>query len=299
MDKAEEWAKLPYFLAVARSGSLRAAAEGVGGTHATVNRNLKALEAAYGVRLFDRSKSGLALTSAGDALMPLAEEAEAAIIAARRRVQGLDREASGTVRLSVPTPLANQILAPILARFAVAHPEIDLAVTVTNRFADIARSETDVSVRVGFQVDDDVVGRKVLTYAMGVYASQTYLDREFHRAGPDGEGLCWVGWGEGAAVPDWVKTSPFPRARVRHAIREGTLVAAAVQAGMGMSYLPVYVEAVMPGMVRVPGTEVRLDRSIWLLLHSDLRRTTRVRLLVDHLASALKDLRGMFLGPLA
>ena len=82
-----DWARLPYFLAVARGGSLRAAAEATGGTHATVDRNLKALETTYGVRLFERSKAGLVLTPAGEALVPMAEEAEAAVIAGRRRLQ--------------------------------------------------------------------------------------------------------------------------------------------------------------------------------------------------------------------
>jgi DNA-binding transcriptional LysR family regulator len=75
MVRAMDWAELPYFLAVARAGSLRAAAEHVGGTHATVDRHLKSLEASFGVRLFERTRAGLALTTAGEALVPLAEAA--------------------------------------------------------------------------------------------------------------------------------------------------------------------------------------------------------------------------------
>ena len=78
-----DWTGLPYFLAVQRSGSLRAAAEQLGATHATVDRHLRALEASYGVRLFDRTKRGLVLTEAGRTLVPQAEAAEEAVVAAR------------------------------------------------------------------------------------------------------------------------------------------------------------------------------------------------------------------------
>lgn len=294
-----DWARIPYFLAVARSGSLRSAAEQLGATHATVDRNLRALEEEYGVRLFERTNKGLALNSAGEALIPLAEEAESAIIAGRRRVLGLDHEARGSVRLSMPTGLLGVQFPQILAKFERAYPDIELRVAVTNRFEDLNRSEADVSLRVAHHIDDDVVGRKVLQYAGAIFASQDYLDRHWAAAGPQGEGLQWIGWGDPVPVPDWVKSSPFPKARVRYNLRSPTLIAQMVGAGMGMSHLPYFATNWVDGLIQVPGTKAYLDRSIWLLLHSDLRRTTRVRVLIDHLAKELKALRSVFLGPLA
>lgn len=289
-----DWARLPYFLEVARTGSLRAAAGSLGGTHATVNRNLRALEAAYGVRLFDRSRNGLSLTPAGEALLPIAEEAERLVISGRRKLQGLDHEATGTVRLSLPTVFASAIVPEILVRFTETYPEIDLDVSATNRFENINRSETDVSVRIAHNVDDDVVGRKVLQYAQGIFASKDYLDAHYEGAGTLGEGLCWIGWGATGGKPSWVEDSPFPKAQVRNCIRSPTLVTHMVANGAGMSYLPCWLAHVHPQLVRVPNTDVSPDRSIWLLLHSDLRQTTRVRLLVDFLVKELRARRAIF-----
>jgi DNA-binding transcriptional LysR family regulator len=298
--RANDWAQLLYFLAVARSGSLRSAAEEMGATHATVDRNLKALEQAYGVRLFDRSRAGLKLTPAGDALIPMAQAAEESVISARRQIEGLDREASGTVRLSVAPSLAFDVLPPILASFSEAYPDIELKVAVTNKFENLTRSEADVSIRMAFEVSDDVVGRRVLQYALALYASQDYLDRHWDSQGPKGEGLHWIGWGSSTRpIPDWVRDSPYPRAKLVHAIGEGVLVARMVEQGIGMSYLPCYSEKSCPRLVRVPGHAAELNRSIWLLLHSDLRRTTRVRLLVDHISDALRSQRKLFLNELA
>lgn len=292
---------MPFFLEVARSGSLRAAAETLGATHATVDRNLRALEDAYGVRLFERSRTGLALTRAGETLLPLAEEAEHSVMTARRRLQGLDQEAAGSVRLSVPTPFATVILPDILVKFERDNPGINLDVTVTNKLQSITRSETDVSVRIAHQVDDDVVGRKVLQYAIGIYASRAYVEETGAQARPGyaGAGLKWVGWGDSGSLPDWVRQSPFPKAEVRYRVRSPSMITHMVRAGLGMSYLPCWVAHFVPDLVLVPGTEVTMDRSIWLLLHTDLRRTTRVRLLVDHIAEELRTLRPIFLGPLA
>ncbi len=289
-----DWARIPYFLEVARTGSLRAAADVLGGTHATVNRNLRALEASYGVRLFDRSHSGLTLTSAGETLLPIAEEAERSVLSGRRRLQGLDREATGTVRLSIPTVFASMIMPEILVEFRDTYPEIELEVAVTNRFENINRSETDVSVRVAHNVDDDVVGRKVLQYDQGIYASQAYLERHFEMAGRFGEGLCWLGWGNRRGSMDWVKSSPFPKADVKNCIRSPTLITHMIRNGAGMSYLPCFIAQLYPQLVRIPGTDVVPDRSIWLLLHSDLQKTTRVRLLVDFIAKELRARRPIF-----
>ena len=76
----------------------------------------------------------------------------------------------------------------------------------------------------------------------------------------------------------------------RHAVR-----ADAIQVGLGIR--PAHLVLREPR--KIEQTDPFLDRSLWLLLHSDLRRTNRVRLLVDHLAKELTALRPKFLGPLA
>ena len=160
-----DWEQLPYFLAVARTGSLRAAADLLGANHGTIDRHLKALETAYGAQLFKRTRKGLTLTAAGQVLLPIAKDAEKSVIAARRRVSGLDREESGTVRVSLPPIFAYHVMAPIFSRFSQKYPEIDLEIRLTDRIEDLAGFETDVSIRASYEVRDDVVGRKLFPLA--------------------------------------------------------------------------------------------------------------------------------------
>lgn len=296
MKEFPDWADLPYFLAISNEGSFRAAATHLGSTHATVSRHLESLEKAYGSRLFNRSVEGLSLTLAGEELLPLAVRAEEAVLNARRRLMGLDREAVGRVRVSVPPSLAYNVLPEIFADFANKYPDIDLQIVVTNVFQDLTRNETDVSVRAAFGVTEDVLGRKVLQYWGHYFANADYIKRHIPNAGPLGEGLSWIGWGNRSEEKAWVKTSPFPNADFRHVAREGIMQVHMAEQGMGMVALPCYARHFSSKLQVVPSTNTYPDRSIWLLLHSDLRNAVRVRLFVEFVSSEIKKRRGMFEG---
>lgn len=294
-----DWGQMPYFLAVARGGSLRAAAEQMGATHGTVNRQLQALEASYGVQLFRRTRAGVELTEAGQALIPAAEEAEALFLGARRHLQGLDRQPSGTVRFSITGTMAYEVVAPILVRFFDAYPEIDLQIRVSDRMDDILKLETDVSLRVAFSVEDEVVARKLYPLSLGPYASRDYLDKHLPNAGPDGEGLHYLGWDKVERHPEWMGQTAHPRAQVRHATMDHVMQIALARRGYGIISTMPYFAEIYPELVQVPGTQLQQSRNFWILLHSDLRRTTRVRRFVDFLAEEMLKLRPRIQGPLA
>jgi len=285
-----DWEQLPHFLAVARAGSLRAAAQLSGANYGTVNRGIQALEARYWARLFHRSKRGFTLTEVGEALLPLAEEAEQKIIAARKRVEGLDRSEVGKIRFSLTPTIAYDLIAPILAAFSARYPEIDIEVRLTAEVESITNDETDVSLRAARDVTDDVVARKLFPLQLAAYASQNYLASAFTRAGADGEGLTWIGSPDNDGIKSFLAQSAFPKATLRHVVADGYMRAQLVSLGTGLSHLPVLFEQTHPDLRRVPGTEVFSGPSLWILLHSDLRKTVRVRRFVDFLAAELLKL---------
>ncbi len=296
--RAIDWEMMPFFLAVARKGSLRGGAETLKANHVTVRRNIEALEASYGVRLFTRSRRGFKLTDAGEALLPLAEEAEQSFLGARRRLDGLDRTESGTIRFSLPPMMAFDIIAPILARFMDAYPGIDLDLRLTDVKEDINRAETDVSLRVAFEVTDDVVAHRLYPITIGTYAHKSYIDTAVSNSDPGGAGLNWIGWTGAQENPAWLKQSPFPNAAVRHGSDEGYMHLSLLRQGYGLSKLPVIYEELYPELCQVPGTEYELSRTIWVLLHTQLRRTVRVRRFVDFLVNELSELQPRMQGPL-
>jgi DNA-binding transcriptional LysR family regulator len=281
-----DWELLPFFLAVARAGSLRAAAEITNTSYGTVNRNIQALETSYGVRLFHRSKRGFALTDFGEALMPAAEAAEQAIAAARRKVEGVDRSESGLVRFSVTPTLAYDIVAPILVKFQKRYPKIDVQLQVTSEIESIPKSETDISLRAAMDVKDDVVARKLFQLQLGVYASKTYLDAHLPTAGDHGEGLDWIGLSQGNSPPE-----PYQKATLRHRIDDGYMRTKLVTQGCGISVMPTLLANTQPQLALVPGSSLTRGPWLWILLHSDLRRTVRVRRLVDFVVGEMRKIR--------
>ncbi|GKY88279.1 LysR family transcriptional regulator [Sinisalibacter aestuarii] len=291
-----DWKALPAFLAVARQGSLRAAADQLGGTHATARRQIEALEAQLGVQLFRRGADGFHLTAAGRTLLPQALKAEEALLQGANAVQGLDREASGLIRLSADPINAHFMLAPVLADFAALYPEIDIELQLSFGIDSIEKLETDISVRNVAAVDEDVVGRKLFAASIGIFAAREYLDRMLPKAGPKGQGLQWIGYGPVPELLAFVRNSPFPEAKIRHAIPDPEMHLHLARAGAGLAILPAWVPARFPELQRVPGTSLDERRSTWVLLHSDLRRVRRVRLFVDYLCAALLERRADFIG---
>lgn len=291
-----DWKSLPAFLAVARQGSLRAAAELLGGTHATVRRQIEALEAQLGVQLFRRGSDGFHLTAAGRTMLPQALEAEAALLQGFNAVQGLDREASGRIRVSADPITAHFMLAPVLVDFSALYPEIDIELQLSYSIDSIEKLETDVSVRHMADIDEDVVGRKLFATSLGIFAARDYLDRMLPKAGPKGEGLHWIGYGAAPEMLAFISESPFPAARIRHTVPDPEMHLHLARAGAGMTVLAAWVQAKFPELQRVPGTRLDERRSTWVLLHADLRRVRRVRLFVDYLCTALLEQRADFIG---
>lgn len=291
-----DWKSLPAFLAVAREGSLRAAAGQLGGTHATARRQIEALEAQLGVQLFRRGADGFHLTAAGRTLLPQALEAEASLLQGFNAVQGLDREASGLIRVSADPITAHFMLAPVLADFCALYPEIDVDLQLSFGIDSIEKLETDVSVRSAANVEEDVVGRKLFPASIGIFAARDYLDRMLPKAGPKGQGLQWIGYGPIPELLAFIEASPFPKARIRHTIPDPEMHLHMARSGAGMTLLAVWVQTKFPELQRVPGTDLDERRSIWVLLHNDLRRVRRVRLFVDYLCDALMERRADFVG---
>lgn len=290
-----DWKTIPAFLAVARHGSLRAAADHLGGTHATLRRQIETLEAGCGTQLFRRAQDGLHLTPAGKILLPEALEAEAALLKGFSAVQGLDREASGRIRLSVDPMTAHFLLAPVLSNFSRLYPDIDLDLQLSFDIESISKLEADVSIRHVIQVEEDVVGRKLFPLSIGVYASRDYIDRALPKAGPKGQGLEWIGYGPEPMMRDWIKESGFANARIRHSVPDPEMHLHLARQGVGMTFLASWVQSEYPELQRVPGSQLDHSRSTWVLLHGDLRRVRRVRLFVDYLCAALLERRADFI----
>ncbi|MEW7008636.1 LysR family transcriptional regulator [Lentilitoribacter sp. EG35] len=293
-----DWEMMPYFLAVARSGSLRSGASLLNVSYGTLNRNIQALESSYGARLFHRSRKGFTLTEAGMAILPLAESSEEILQKARHRVEGLDRTEAGRIRFSLPQMLGYDIVAPIIAKFQNLYPAIQVEVRITSDVESIPDGTTDVGLRGAYEIDEDVVAKKLYRIAVSLFASQTYVETVFPTAGSNGAGLSWIGMSENQDTKNLMKRAGYPLADIRHIVTDGHMRLCLLRQGCGMSHLPLIFESLYTDICRVPQAEVTLDRYLWIVCHEDLAGTVRVRRFVDFLMQELIDLKPLMQGEL-
>src|ERR1700739_3830216 len=110
-----QWDDVRFFLAVARAGSLSAAARVLGVGHVTVGRRVTLLEKKLGVTLLNRTPDGFVTTSAGEAILRQCAARESAAMDLERTVAGRDALLTGSVRITTTEGLAYQLVVPAIA----------------------------------------------------------------------------------------------------------------------------------------------------------------------------------------
>ncbi|MET7947709.1 LysR family transcriptional regulator [Micromonospora sp. NPDC005324] len=141
--------QLRYFVAVAEVRHFTQAADIVGITQPSLSKQIHALEADLGAPLFERLRGNIALTAAGEVLLPLATRILADVETATREVQELVGLRRGRVRLGATPSLATSLAPPVLRRFRDAHPTIDLRVEEggsQDLVRDLLRGDLDLAL---------------------------------------------------------------------------------------------------------------------------------------------------------
>ena len=288
-----DWDDLRFFLAIARTGSLSAAARELRVTQSTVGRRLASLEGGLGARLLHRTPDGYVPTLAGEAILGRAERVEAEALAVERTVGGRDALLEGVVRVTAVETLASHVLAPAFCTLQSGNPEIGIELLANVRHMSLAMREADVAVRLTRFEQHDLVARRVGTMAHGLYASPGYLER--HGA-PDFAAGCpghrLVTGLDGAEVPqlaNWLaEVAPRATAALRTDSPEAQLQA--TLCGQGMACLPrLRGDALRGGLRRLQPPVAQAEVEIWLAVHKDNRRTPRIRLVLDAVAAAIRD----------
>ncbi len=291
------WDDVRLFLAVAREGSSRAAADALGVSHTTISRRVEQLEADLGTRLFDRDVTGYRSTAAGETLLAQARRAEDALITAERHLQGRDTELSGEIRVTAPDVIAISLLMDDLAAFSREYPEIDLNIMLSYDVFNIARREADIAIRFigeGRSPPEELVGRKLVTTASGYYASESYLKE--HDPWDRDTKARFIGWGDDERFPWWIKESPFPHVPAYGNFNNAMLQIEAAKASLGLAALPCYLGDTAAGLRRIPGTRPYDNYDVWLLSHPDLRDTARLRVFRKFIVEAFEKKQELLKG---
>src|SRR5437899_12484071 len=121
-----DWDDLRHFLAIARHGTLSAAARALGVRQSTMGRRLDAFEARVGAKLLQKTPRGYVLTATGEAILGNVERIENEALAVERIITGKDVRLEGTIRVTTVETLAVEVLTPIFHTFQETYPGIIL-----------------------------------------------------------------------------------------------------------------------------------------------------------------------------
>ena len=281
-----DWNDVRSFLAVARAGSLSAAARELGVRHTTVSRQVAALERALGASLLARRPEGIALTEFGQRLLPTGQSLERAMTAFVDAASGNTTK----VRLALPSGLSGR-LAERLAAFHASVPGVQLEITSGSRPVDLLRGEADLAVRVGPITDETLVAVRLGTAGWSLYASDGYLARRSAPADPRNlTGHEVIGFHprlSGVTGAVWLEAHGAGATIVMR-LSDMTEVLDAATAGAGLALLPCVLGDAEPRLRRLT-PEVLGTQPVSLVFRREIGRDAPVRAVIRFVTSVLKE----------
>jgi len=236
--------------------------------------------------MFEKLPSGYQLTAAGEEVLEFAEQMEASSHQLETRVFGRDQSVRGLLRVTLAPPLATHLLMPDFADFARLHPDIEMEILSFGELANLTNREADVAIRVVYDrktLPLNLHGLKGPEVFGGVYMSRDRL--KAWRAGAI-DPLRWIVISM-HGIPDWASEGEVRVTGVPLRTTDGGTQIVAARQGLGITTLPCFVGDADPELVRIPGTDLHMYGTLWLLTQGETRKTKRVRLFTDFVSRRL------------
>ncbi|MGG7939848.1 LysR family transcriptional regulator [Klebsiella aerogenes] len=287
------WDDTRIFLAVARSGTLSGAAETMDMGIATLSRRLDRLEKSLAVPLFSRHQSGYRLTDDGEALLARAEALEHAGLAfgETARLQG---NVAGLVRLATSDNLAAYFILPSLNGLMEKYPDLRVEVLSGVQSVNLHRRDADLAIRMVKPESGNLTLKRLGKVGFGLYSADTgqagSTDIAFNHAQ-------YIGWPEShqhLPAARWITRTLRGRPC---RVEANTLLAqlSAVSAGLGLGVLPHFMAR--ENGLQCVNADIGVDQTLWLVMHSDLAHSRRVRVVADHLIALFDEIKDQLTSP--
>lgn len=294
----DDWDHFRFFLAVARKGTLSAAAAHLGTEHTTVARRIQALEESLNTRLFLKTNAGYELTAAGENVLSTAEGMESSFLSAKA-LAGLGAQTvAGTVRVGAPDGFGSMFVAPRLHALTGAHPELSVELLATARVFSLSKREADIAISLSMPRQSRVVSRRLTDYRLHLYAAKSSLKKTSPiRTKEDVRRHRFVGYIEDLLFAPELNYLNAVGGNIEAQIRSTNLLAQvhATLSGAGICVLPNFVAAGHPQLVPVLPGEVSVTRSFYMHIHEDNRNAAHIREVATFISSEVERNQSLFL----
>ncbi len=281
------------FVRVAEAKSFSEAARRLRSSKSLVSRQVAALEAELGARLFHRTTRSLSLTEEGRGYHAQVSRILKDIEEANISVAHAQAAPRGRLRVSAPMSFGILHLGPAIRDFLARFPEVELDLSLNDRYVDLVDEGFDTAIRIGRLSDSSLVARRLAPLRMVLCASPEYLKAHAAPRDPDDlkrhQCLCYS---TNSLTPEWQFVTregrPWPVAingRL-HANNGDALRCAALQ-GLGIVYLPSFIvgpDIQAAALVSLLPEYVPTDGGIYAIYPPARHLSPKVRAFVDFLA---------------
>ncbi|CUA94624.1 LysR family transcriptional regulator [Pannonibacter indicus] len=168
---------MEIFARVVTAGSMSAAGREMGLSPAVVSKRIRRLEDKLGTRLLQRTTRQIALTEAGHGFHDRVLAILASVEEAETFVTRGSAQARGTLKVSAPTSFGRMHVAPYLARFLEANPDLYVSLDLSDEFVDIVGDGYDLAIRIAELSDSSLVARRLAPVHRVLCASPSYIER--------------------------------------------------------------------------------------------------------------------------
>jgi DNA-binding transcriptional LysR family regulator len=290
MSDTWNWDQIRFFLALAEHKTLSMSARSLNVSHTTVLRRIRSFEDQLQAQLFTQTRSGYRLTQAGHTLFAEANKMRSTVTALSRNISGADNQMAGEVAITTTDTLARYIMPKILTKLSTKYKDIRFSLFMSNTLNNIDDREVDIAIRTGRQPPESLIGRKVGEVKFRVVASRSYIKKHGLKSFPKNVAEHrFVVLDEsysGAPFYQWFKKRIHNRAHCT-TVSNFLCAAALAREGMGIAVVPSYMLSGEATLVALQTHGVIAPNDLWVLSHSDLRDTERVRVVRQYLYDQL------------
>ncbi|WP_305988443.1 LysR family transcriptional regulator [Roseibium sp. MMSF_3544] len=282
----ENWNEIRTAYELLRCGTVSATADVLKIHRATVIRHIDALEALLGEKLFIRSAKGYVATEVGADLLNVAAQADEHFRQFATRAKSGEAGLTGDIILTADGPIL-MFLLPTIREFQKSHPHITVRFIAERRVLRLDYGEAHVAIRLGNRPEEpDNVVQHFKTIWFGLYGSELYIKNQ---GDIDKKNLFtanrWALADNDDYVPDFYKwlRDRVPEENVAFLSNDPLGTFHAVEAGIGLGFLPRDRAARQPGLKQIVRSDPDWGLKLWLVTHVDRHRSAKVQTFLEFL----------------
>jgi DNA-binding transcriptional LysR family regulator len=277
--------------------SFTAVAETLQTSRSLVSKRLNRLEDRLGVQLLNRTTRRLDLTEAGRTFYRYCTQIEATLHEAETAVSEIRRHPKGSLHINAPVTFGQIVLPDIITRFLKQYPEVNINLSLSDKFVDVIEGGYDLVIRIGQLKDSSLKARKVGSTRLRVFAHKNYLKKHgTPRTPQDLQQHNCLGYRYMAGGPnEWHFDGPMGKEVVHisgnFSAENGVPLYQAVKAGLGIAIQPSFILEGFndKGMVDLLEDYSRSEIGIYAVYPSTRKPPMNTRVFIDFLVESLRQ----------